>query len=160
MIDNPLDTIRRIQATLIEWRDFKLRTGHWPIASVTLAGFLNALLLVGMGFLVWFSNNHGWAKSRLLLVLAGPVIVWVFGGSWLREKVWLTELRGSLKPGFWEIVKNKDGTYDIIHSGELLRRSVISKYLYNELYRYGFRGDDYIDIYNQLDRSGKATIIW
>jgi hypothetical protein len=160
MIANPLDTIRRMQATLIVWQDFKQRTGHWPNNSIALAGFLNALMLVGAGYLVWFSVNHAWSKSRLLLLLAGPIIVWVFGGSWLRDKLWLTELRDSLKPGVWEIVKNMDGSYDILHAGKLLRPSIPAQYLYDALKSYGFRVDEYEQIDQQLDHSRKATIVW
>lgn len=160
MSANLLDTFRRIQATLEDWQDFKQRTGHWPTNSIAIAGFSNALMLVGAGYLVWFSVNHAWSKSRLLLALAGPLIVWVFVGSWLRDKLWLTELRNSLKPGVWEIVKNMDGSYNILHAGKLLRPSIPTQYLYGALKSYGFRVDEYEQIDQQLDHSGKAIIVW
>lgn len=160
MSAHPLDAIRRIQATLEEWQDFKQRTGRWPVRSIGLAGFLNALILVGAGFLIWFSSNHGWSKARFFLVSVGSLIVWVLAGSWLRGKLWLNELRTSMTPGVWQIVKNTDGTYDILRSGKLLRPSIPAQYLYDALESYGFRGDEYEQIDQQLAQVRKATIVW
>jgi len=93
-------------------------------------------------------------------VLAGPLIVWVIGGSWLKDKLWVAELRDSLTPGVWEITKNKDGTCDILHAGKLLRPFVPDRHLYDALKGYGFLLVEQENIERQLDGSGKATIIW
>lgn len=62
------------------------------------------------------------------------------------------------KPNIWEVVKGDEGTFDILHKGELLRAKIPDKWLEDELERYGFCGEEYLDIRRQLEKSGKAQI--
>ena len=63
-----------------------------------------------------------------------------------------------MKPNLWEIVRREDGTFDIIHKGELSRRAITDRWLEDELCQYGFCGEEYKDIRRKLDQSGRATI--
>ena len=64
-----------------------------------------------------------------------------------------------MKPNIWEVMKKGDGSFEILHKGELLRGSIPEKWLEAELGRYGFCGQEYKDIRDQLEQSGKAKIV-
>ena len=58
------------------------------------------------------------------------------------------------------MLKNDDGTYEVFSKGELIRRRVPERWLYQELCGgLGFCGDEYEDIIRQLNDSGKATVV-
>lgn len=58
----------------------------------------------------------------------------------------------------WEIIKNEEGTFDILQEGELLRRSIPARWLEDELAKYGLCGQEYRNIRQQLDETGRAEI--
>jgi len=62
------------------------------------------------------------------------------------------------KPNIWEVVRRKEGTFDILHKGKLLRAEISDKWLEDELGRYGFCGQEYRNIRRQLDEYGKARV--
>ena len=64
-----------------------------------------------------------------------------------------------MKPDVWEIVRKKDGTFDIFHQGKLLHNSIPDKWLEAQLGRYGFCGPEYQHIRRQLDQGGKAEMV-
>jgi len=63
-----------------------------------------------------------------------------------------------MKPDIWEVAKQADGSFEILHQGELLLGSIPEKWLEAELGRCGFCGQEYDDIRRQLDQCGKARI--
>jgi hypothetical protein len=59
-----------------------------------------------------------------------------------------------------QVVKNADGTYEVIWRGELVCSRVQERWLKEELcVRYGFCGEEYEVILRQLNQSGRATVI-
>ncbi len=64
-----------------------------------------------------------------------------------------------MTPNVWEIVKKKDGTFDMFHKGKLLHSSIPDKWLEAQVGRYGFCGPEYHDIRRQLYQDGKAKIV-
>jgi hypothetical protein len=59
----------------------------------------------------------------------------------------------------WEIIKKKDGTFDLFRTGELLHGSIPEKWLVDQLGQYGFCGQEYAAIRHQLDQVGRAKIV-
>jgi len=64
-----------------------------------------------------------------------------------------------MKPDTWEVIKTANGSYQIRNKGELLRSEIPDRWLERELARYGFCGEEYRDIRQQLDNSGRAQIV-
>jgi hypothetical protein len=62
------------------------------------------------------------------------------------------------KPNVWEVARRKEGTFDILHKGKLLRAEISDKWLEDELGRFAFCGEEYRDIRRQLEESDKAQI--
>jgi 5-bromo-4-chloroindolyl phosphate hydrolysis protein len=58
----------------------------------------------------------------------------------------------------WEIIRNEDGTFDIHQKGELLRSSIPARWLEDELAKHGLCGQEYRNIRQQLDETGRAEI--
>lgn len=59
-----------------------------------------------------------------------------------------------------QVLKNADGTYEVIWRGELVRSRVCDEWLHEELcVGYGFCGEEFEEILQQLNRSGRATVI-
>lgn len=56
----------------------------------------------------------------------------------------------------WEIIKEDDGTYGIFRDGIALVSSISDRWLQEQLAKYGFCGQEYIDIRAKLDESGRA----
>jgi len=57
-----------------------------------------------------------------------------------------------------EVLKNDDGTYEVLFKGELVRSRVPERWLNQELCaRYGFCGEEYDAIIRQLNDSGRAV---
>ena len=55
-----------------------------------------------------------------------------------------------------EVVRNDDGTYQVFSRGKLVLRRVEEPWLYEELcIRFGFCGDEYDPIKQQLDECGR-----
>jgi hypothetical protein len=57
----------------------------------------------------------------------------------------------AMKPNVWEMVRKKDGTFDMFHKGKLLHRSIPDKWLEARVGGYGFCGPEYHDIRRPLD---------
>jgi len=64
-----------------------------------------------------------------------------------------------MKSNVWEVVRNEDGTFEMLHKGKLLHSSIPDKWLEAQLGRYGLCGEEYKDIRRQLDRSGRAEVV-
>jgi hypothetical protein len=57
------------------------------------------------------------------------------------------------------VVKNPDGTFEVVFNGEQVGTGVPEKWLDTELCtKYGFCGEEYEDILRQLNESGRAAL--
>ncbi len=65
-----------------------------------------------------------------------------------------------MKQNIWEFVRKDDGTFEILHSGKILKTSIPNRWLEEEIGKYGFCGQEYHEIRIQLDRNGKARIVF
>jgi len=64
-----------------------------------------------------------------------------------------------MKTVTWEFVRNRDGTYSLLRDGELLRKSIPEKWFAEEIcVRWGFCGSEYVEINQQIESTGRATI--
>ncbi len=64
-----------------------------------------------------------------------------------------------MKQNIWEVVRNDDDTFEILHAGKPIKTSIPTKWLEAELGKFGFCGQEYYEICAQLDLKGKARII-
>jgi len=64
-----------------------------------------------------------------------------------------------MKPNTWEVIKSADGSFEIRNKGELLQAEIPDRWLERELARYGFCGEEYRDIRQQLQNSGRARVV-
>ncbi len=65
-----------------------------------------------------------------------------------------------MKQNIWEFLRKADGTYAVVHNGELLSDSIPEKSRENEFcVRLGFCGEEYKEIVRQLAASGKCTFV-
>ena len=56
----------------------------------------------------------------------------------------------------WEVIRKDDGTHDILQDGTVVGAGVPDRWLEEQLVRYGFCGQEYADIRDKLNESGKA----
>jgi len=59
----------------------------------------------------------------------------------------------------WEVVKKEDGTFDLFCNQELLRGAIPDRWLESQLVQYGLCGQEYREIRQQLEKSGKVEIV-
>jgi hypothetical protein len=60
----------------------------------------------------------------------------------------------------FEVLKNEDGTYEVLFNGGLVRSRVEERWLEKEVcVRYGFCGSEFDAIMQQLSDPGKATVV-
>ncbi len=65
-----------------------------------------------------------------------------------------------MKQNIWEFLRKENGTYAVIHNGELQSDSISKERLEKELcVRFGFCGQEYEKIIRQLEQSGKCTMV-
>jgi hypothetical protein len=58
----------------------------------------------------------------------------------------------------WQIVQGEKGEFEILKNGETVKSAVPDRWLEDELARYGFCGEEYRGIRDQLAKSGKAVV--
>lgn len=64
-----------------------------------------------------------------------------------------------MKKSVWEFVRNKDGSYAVIHDGKLLSDGISEERREDEFcIRFGFCGHEYEEIVRQLRQSGKCRL--
>jgi hypothetical protein len=83
--------VRDGTATLRKWKEFRRQTGEWPVLSITASLFAVAVLVVGGGFLIWYSEEHQWSKNRFAVVLIAALLPFVLGWGWIQDKIYLSE---------------------------------------------------------------------
>jgi hypothetical protein len=63
------------------------------------------------------------------------------------------------KQSTWEFVKRQNGSYAVFRNGELLADSIPEKWRESEFCSFGFCGQEYREIVDQLEVSGKCTLV-
>ena len=65
-----------------------------------------------------------------------------------------------MKQNIWEFSRKADGTYSVIHNGQLASESIPEKSRESEFcVRFGFCGEEYRGIVRQFEQSGKCTLV-
>jgi len=62
------------------------------------------------------------------------------------------------RPNAYEIVRRRDGSFDVLHNGEIKHSSVPERWLEDELAKHGICGSEYREAVRQLSESGKAKL--
>jgi hypothetical protein len=85
-------SLRRIRATLDDWRKYRRQTGEWPRRSI--AFYLLHLLIevAALILIVWYGLQHGWSTGLFLLVVLPLTAVDVLLSSWLQNRIRLSEI--------------------------------------------------------------------
>jgi hypothetical protein len=91
LMPGSLSALRHNLATVRKWKEFKHRTGKWPLFSIIAAISEYAILAVIVGFLIWYSGEKHWSKNRFGLVILSPVLAVVLISGWLRDRIWIAE---------------------------------------------------------------------
>jgi hypothetical protein len=91
-------SLRDWAATIRKWKEFKHRTGQWPLLSILASTLHTASYLVGGAFLIWYSEKQHWSESRFIVILLAGFLPYVFVWAWLQNKIYLGELRRSGLP--------------------------------------------------------------
>ncbi len=63
-----------------------------------------------------------------------------------------------MKLDVWKFVRKEDGTFAILHKGQILKTSIPEQWLESELAKHGFCGQEYHDIRRQLELHGRAEV--
>jgi len=85
--------LRDWAATIRKWKEFRRRTGKWPLFSIVASILHTASFIFGGAFLIWYSVEQGWSKNHFLLILLAVISPYVFVWAWLQKKIYLSELR-------------------------------------------------------------------
>jgi len=85
-------SLRRIRATLDDWRKYRHQTGEWPRRSIAFY-FVHLLVeIAALILIVWYSVLHGWSKGIFLVVALPLITVDVLVSSWLQNRIRLSEV--------------------------------------------------------------------
>jgi hypothetical protein len=90
-------SLRRFLATLRDWKEYKRRTGKWPMLSILFWFVHGAFLLGSAGFLVWFGVGHHWSRTKWILIVGLFLLLDVVLEDWIRGTIRLHELRHQRK---------------------------------------------------------------
>jgi hypothetical protein len=85
-------TITRALKTLREWREYRRRTGVWPVLSMVGHVVHFAVWLAVLAFVVWYGVEHSWSKTRFLLVLLPVSLIDVFLWDNVRKAIRMREI--------------------------------------------------------------------
>jgi len=85
-------SLRRIRATLDDWRKYRHQTGEWPRRSIAFY-FLHLLLeIAALLLIVWYSVQHSWSKGIFLVIVLPLITVDVLASGWLQKRIRLSEI--------------------------------------------------------------------
>jgi len=85
-------SLRRIRATLDDWRKYRHQTGEWPRRSITFY-FVHLLVeIAALIVIVWYSVLHSWSKGIFLVIALPLITVDVLVSSWLQNRIRLSEV--------------------------------------------------------------------
>lgn len=85
--------IRHSIAIMAKWKQFRYRTGEWPLLSIVIAMAQFLAFALAVALLVWDSAEKHWSNSRLVLYAVIPLGFFVFGFVWLRNRMWIADAR-------------------------------------------------------------------
>jgi len=86
-------SLRDWAATIRKWKDFRQKTGAWPFFSI-VASLLHTMgYVVGIVFLIWYSEKHRWSNNHFALILVVVLLPYVFVWAWLQNRIYMGELR-------------------------------------------------------------------
>jgi hypothetical protein len=85
-------SLRRIRATLDDWRKYQQQTGEWPRRSISFY-FLHLLVeLAALVLIVWYGVQHGWSKGIFVIVVLPLILVGVLVSGRLQNRIRLSEI--------------------------------------------------------------------
>ena len=87
------DMFRDAAASIRRWREFKRRTGEWPLASIVASLLQITVFIIGGAFLLVYGGRHGWSKDRFALVFILMLVPFVFLWGSLQDRIRLAEVR-------------------------------------------------------------------
>ena len=85
-------SLRRIRATLDDWRKYRRQTGEWPRRSIAFYFVPLLVEIAALIFIVWYSVLHDWSKGKLLVIVLPLIAVDVLVASWLQKRIRLSEI--------------------------------------------------------------------
>ena len=85
-------SLRRIRATLDDWRKYRRQTGEWPRRSIAFYFVRLLVEIAALILIVWYSVLHGWSKGIFLVVVLPLITVDVLVSSWLQNRIRLSEV--------------------------------------------------------------------
>ena len=91
-------SLRDWAATIRKWKEFRHRTGAWPFFSIAASSVHTIGFVVGVGFLIWYAGEHRWSNNHFGLILLVLLLPYVFVWAWLRDRIYLFELRRAGHP--------------------------------------------------------------
>lgn len=79
------------------WTSYRHQTGGWPWFSIVIH-FMNwVVLLIGGGFLVWWTVEHHLSRWQFLVILLPVSLPYTILENWAKRKVKLSYLRNNRK---------------------------------------------------------------
>jgi hypothetical protein len=85
-------SVRRLRATLRDWRDFRDRTGNWPLLTIGFSFCHLFTDLATLALLIWYSEVYRWTKVEFVLVILPLTLVDVLLSDWLARRIRIFEL--------------------------------------------------------------------
>jgi hypothetical protein len=86
-------SLRDWAATIRKWKEFRRETGTWPLLSIVASSLHTMGYVVGVVFLIWYSEKHRWSNNHFALILLVVLLPYVFVWAWFQNKIYLSELR-------------------------------------------------------------------
>jgi hypothetical protein len=63
-------------------------------------------------------------------------------------------------PNVFDIIRKQDGSFDILHNGELAHKSIPDHWLESQLVKYGICGEEYRDARRELNKLDRVKLIY
>jgi hypothetical protein len=89
----PFPSLRRLIATLGDWKQYKRQTGQWPSASIGFYVVHGIFLLGWAGWFIWFAVVHEWSRTKTILTILPLLLLDLLLEDWLQGKIRVAELR-------------------------------------------------------------------
>jgi hypothetical protein len=86
-------SLRDWAATVRKWKEFRQETGTWPLLSILASSLHTMGFVVGVLYLIWYSEKHRWTTNHFTLILVAVSVPYVFVWAWLRDKIYGAEIR-------------------------------------------------------------------
>jgi hypothetical protein len=91
------DMSREGGKTVQWWRSYRHQTGGWPSCSIAIH-FMNwVVILIGGGFLIWWTVEHHLSRWQFLGILLLVLLPYTVLESWVKRRIKLIYLRKQQK---------------------------------------------------------------